>query len=494
MALIKRPAYEPATAAWTGLTATLSIGPEHNISLNSALDDALLQSSLAQVFFIDRSFLRTECLDLMVSSEYQSIGDALLTLEASDPDTCSAALDTLHEIIQIKRPQGSVMQISLILLQIFHLVHKAHDAEILSKAQTVFAEGLCLPEMRPSVLRLVRKEDLVSTIDKLESQCLEGAPSNVQSALHLLGFFLDWVYQNHPKDRRTILANLARYIRILRMTIIDTNPFDARFAAVQSVAALQHIWTLRPVSKAEGPLLLGLTFVLYDMLNDDDDEIRNVAAVATSRLLSTHAKQGAVKPAVPILTSHHLARFMVTHFHTSPHLAKEATRRLTATTTTSFAQTFQETRKQDTALFTTEKQNLFQDPTLDALLWSRVLSSLPIASPQLATWVSDALTVLTHTAREEPDGALGWSAKAEVFTVGMRVLCAAGVVLKWEGGSSVAARDIGAKLVEFLVAARESEVHGLWVGKAERVLEGSVVDVLTGVHCTLVAVQRALWD
>jgi len=450
----------------------------------------------------------------MVSNNYQSIGAALLTLEALDPDTCSTALDTLHDIIEIKRPQGPVLQTPLILLQIFHLTQKAHDPEILAKAQSVLADGLSLPEMRRSVLSLVKENDLLTTLQNLEDQCLASAPSNAQTALHLLGFFLDWTYHTHPQHRRSLLINLARYIRILRMTIIDTNPFDARFAAVQSMATLQHIWTLRPTSKAEGPLLLGLTFVLYDMLNDDDDEIRNVAAEATSRLLSTHAShqhRQPINPAVPILTTHHLARFLTTHFRTTPSLYNEATRRLTATPpstplfSTPFAEAFQETRKQDSALFTTEKQNLFHDPTLDALLWSRVLSSLP-QSPSapppalresLTSWVLESLAELTRTAREEADGALGWSAKPEVFTLGMRVLCAAGVALEWGSASSGQGKkgmgaDVRKMLVEFVVAGRESGVHGLWVGKAERMLEAGVVGNLRGVYGMLVTVQRAL--
>src|SRR5690606_17180072 len=94
-----------------------------------------------------------------------------------------------------------------------------------------------------------------------------------------------------------------------------------------------------------------------------------------------------------------------------------------------------EERKEDTALFSQEKQNLYKDDVMDTVFWAnllRSLSSRPIPSvyvSDLTAWVLDGLSVLTETAKNEVDGPLGWTNKAEVFTLGFRVICAADVVL-----------------------------------------------------------------
>jgi hypothetical protein len=508
IAIIRMPGCQSTMDTWTELTTTISIGPEYPLNLTNATGSALLQRSLSQVFFIDRSILRPDSLETLISREYQTITDALMYLETLDPDTCFAALDTLQTIVQTKQPQGPLTQISLILLQVFRFVHKAHNVEVLSKAQSILAGGLSNPLVSKSVLSLVREEDLLAMIAKMEQQCLEGAPFVAQSATHLLGFLLDSLFRklDHPARRRTILPNIARYVKLLRMMITDTNPFDARFAAVQSISALHHLWTLRPTSKPEGELLLGLAFVLYDLLADDDDEIRNTAALATTTLLQTYTRQREqIKPAVPVLTAHRLARFLVRHFRTTPALCKEALRRLTDTpprsrlSSTTFAATFAVASKEETALFSTEKQNLFYDPTLDTVVWSRVLCSCSISPtgipPHLRAglkdWVVEGLTVLGSTAKTESDVALGWSAKADVFSLGMRVICAAGVVMKWEG-TSAAGTHVRRALVDFLEAGREGEVHGLWIEKGAKVLEDSVLDLVNDVRRRLMGVHSVL--
>lgn len=486
--------------AWASLTASIAIGPEHMLDLSSAGENSLLKRSLAQLFFIDRTILRPDCLDAMLSSRYQSIGDALLMLSHDDPDTCAAALDTLHDIIQTKAARGPVMQLSLIILQVYHLVRAASDEEALSKAQCVLADGLALDGMSASVLSLVAPDDLEAALDRLETQCLSSAPSTTQTALRLLGILLDWSWNTTTPSQHSLRPKAARYIRLLRTSIVDTNPFDARFAAAQSLASLQHLWALRPDTKADASLLLGLACVLYDMLVDDDDDIRDTAAQATAQLL---AAQGASQhqPVVPGLAAHRLAMFLVRALPRSQALCREALRRLTGTPAHSalfgerFADAFAAARQEDVALFNVEKQNLFKDDSLDAVLWARMLASLPVADippalcDGLAAWVGEGLAVLAAAMRGEGDGALGWGSKAEVFALGVRVVCGTEVVLKWLG-QDVEGMRIRRALGEFVEAGEGGEGHGLWLEKAERVLEASVIDVVRSVGAGLMVVHR----
>lgn len=144
-----------------------------------------------------------------------------------------------------------------------------------------------------------------------------------------------------------------------------------------------------------------------------------------------------------------------------------------------------EERKEDNTLFSIEKRNLFKDDTLDTALWSRVLRAIDVTTMPseyvegLKKWTTDGLAALTATARTESDGPLGWTSKAEVFTLGMRVICAAEVVLGWGGAS---AGNVKKALRELADVDDGEGIHGLWLEKIESVLEDSVISSLSRVH------------
>jgi hypothetical protein len=477
---------------WDELTAQVKIGPKYNLGSSDVHGDALFQTSLAQVFVIDRVIMREDIsvLTTTLSNEYQGIDDALMLLATEDSDTCCAALEILDVILKLKPSNGVTIPLSLLLANVHRVILETTDPEVISKAQAVLANGLTDTYYRSDFFSLLTEEQVTLTLTRLETQCLEGPPSNMQSALHLLGFFLHYAYANNTPSRTEVLGAIARYIRLLRMTIIDTNPFDARFAAIQSLASLNHIFTASAEFKATGPLILGLSFVLYDLLNDDDDEIRDLAARTTSTLLRAQGIAN-YKDTVPILTTHRLATYLSTTFSHSGELVKEAVRRLENTGvlfSRPFKCVFEEERKEDTSLFAQEKQNLYKDDTLDAVLFSRILSSLPHSAfslslrQGLAAWVLDGLRVLKQTAQEEEDGALGWSSKAEVFTLGMRVLCAAEIVTGWRGAERA---SVLKALREFADAGKGAGVHGIWLEKVEGVLRKSVLHALVRVKESL---------
>lgn len=228
------------------------------------------------------------------------------------------------------------------------------------------------------------------------------------------------------------------------------------------------------------------------MLNDDDDEVRDAAAQTVAKLITLQGQKSNSRPIVPILASHSLTAFLVSTFAGSKELCGEALRRMIGAPAhrklfRSFAEALAEARQEDNALFSTEKQNLFKDDTMDAALWCRVLKSLrpaPVSTKLswgLHTWVVGALAALTEIAKDEVDGALGWTTRKEVFTLGVRVICAADVVLEWRPNDST----IRAALRRFADAGAVSEVNGLWLERAEQVLENSVTDRMRSVWSSL---------
>ncbi|KAH7359589.1 HEAT repeat protein-like protein [Pyrenochaeta sp. MPI-SDFR-AT-0127] len=507
MSILQRTNSFSVRHTWKSLTTSISIGPQYALGVNRRSGAALLRTSLAHAFFIDRAIIRDQSPDLTQTVGYQDMGDALALLSTRDPDTCSVALETLDTILQMENLGDLAGHTSIILMGIYRVVLSATEPEVLSKAQSVLAVTLARRDTKSSFFKEVKAQDTMEMLSKLEAQCLDGPPSNMQSALYLLGYFLDFAFHAHPEHNRAALEATARYVRLLRMTIIDTNPFDTRFAAIQSINALDHIWGAGVSHKETGSLTLALSFILYDLLNDDDDEIRDAAALATAKFLRAQGYTN-VKDTVPILITQQLATFLCTTSTTSPYavaLSRESLRRLTATPSPSplfsipFARTLADERKEDTALFATEKQNLYKDDSLDAVLWSRVLASQRANKvPQglqdgLTSWVLDGLAVLTDTARKEVDGSLGWSSKSEVFTLGIRAICAAEVVLRWSGCGNVQAETRRAKVMkalrDFADVGEKAEVHGLWLERVERVLEKQVLSRLGAVKGSLLAIS-----
>lgn len=473
----------------------VSIGPQYSLGINRSHGGALLRTSLAQVVFVDRVILRDSSLDYLSFDDYQSVDDALMSLAKFDPNTCCTALETLNGIIEMKCSNGLAVPMFLIMAHVHRVVLEADEVEVISKAQSVLADALQGTDHKDEFFSTITEDQTMRTLAKLESQCLNGPPSNMQSALHLLGFFLDSAYTQYLNRRPLILRTTARYIRLLRMTIIDTNPFDTRHAAIQSLSALTHIHTASSSLPSTSPLILALALTLYDLLNDDDDEIRDAAALTTGRFLRAQGQVFTTSTTVPILTTHRLASFLATRYSSSKHLIKTALHRLTNTPpttplfTTPFADTFARESLQDSSLFATEKQNLYYDDALDAHLWARVLvqTSPPRSvSAHLAQWVLSGLAVLTAQAKRERDGALGWASKAEVFALCVRVVGAAEVVVGWGTGER---GDVLRALAEFAETLRVSEGHGLVREMVERVLEKEVLGMLGRVKGSLMGVE-----
>lgn len=485
LSILQRQESKSVLVAWTQLTSAIDIGPDFELGVSNESDSPLRSESLARLFVVDRVIVRSESLSRIVSEGYQSIGDALMLLAVRDSDTCCAALETVEIIIEKATFDAPKKPKSLLMAHVHRVILYADDPEVISKAQHVLAEALNSDfSRRAEFFSLLADPQLLQTLTKLEDQCLTGPPSNMQSALHLLGFFLDHTYHSLPSAHDEVLAATTRYIRLLRMTIIDTNPFDTRFAAAQSVCALQHIWTASTPTSAPSPLVLGLGLILYDMLQDDDDEIRDLAALATSTFVF-RTSSAQVAHTVPLLATQHLLTHLLGLFPKSAALATHALRRLTSTEPPSplfqvpFAESLNEVTKPQTALFAQEKQNLFKDDVLDTLCWARLLASPGIASAlsvpvldSVATWTTETLAVLTARYETEADGVLGWASKPEVFTWLIRVVCLSESVLH---SGTKGKTEVKLGLAKLVAAMGKAEGHAVVIQRAENVLEEDVL-------------------
>ena len=133
----------------------------------------------------------------------------------------------------------------------------------------------------------------------------------------------------------------------------------------------------------------------------------------------------------------------------------------------------------DNALFVEEKRNLFIDEVKEAEAWAGGLADLHPRldanfTSDLDTWIFEGISALATVARSRTDGPLGWTSKSEVFTIGMRVILAAGYVLRSDekdgSGTRKERRDA---LTAFGDVAKEHLVHELWLRELEEILEGN---------------------
>lgn len=223
---------------------------------------------------------------------------------------------------------------------------------------------------------------------------------------------------------------------------------------------------------------------MYDLNNDDDDEIRALAAPVVTKILAADGRK--VNDVVPLAASFRLAEDIAYRFGTNNHAAVNAVNRITSnavstSNTTPVKQLLTDKSKQDLSLFIQEKQNLFIDETREAKVWSNIAAKLqPEAFSadlvrELARWTIDGLNVLVAEVEAHPDTPLGWSRKSEVFVLGVQVIHAAGLLLKLLGKLErcpISAGEVRTSLQIFSKKGEENGANILWLDTIRDVLDG----------------------
>lgn len=265
--------------------------------------------------------------------------------------------------------------------------------------------------------------------------------------------------------------------------------FPIRYAAVSSLNAMRHVWTTPDPSSHAASALLNLMLVTYGALNDDDDEIRDLAAKVTTRVITGPRYYNGIPDVVPLVASQRLAEYLAKTHRDSHDLCKEAIHRVMSSDgSVSPLDILQQAQKDSTVLFVQEKQNLFIDDVRELDIWSHVLHELSDDAVTrgdaafFSEWVWSGLTVFMGAARAQRDGPLGWVSKPEVFVMGMRLINGAEVLLHWRRRRSRKGLFSGSRvrrmLQEFADIGEANEMHGLWLERIEAVLAESVFERL----------------
>lgn len=260
---------------------------------------------------------------------------------------------------------------------------------------------------------------------------------------------------------------LDELVKQIRLAAHEDMSYPAREAALAAMKALAPVlgFSRLPDWQSRPDTLRGAYFALYDMLNDDEEDIRDDAAAAACRVLGEKVRLS------PLKTGEALAARMAHELGASGGFFEDVVGRLTGGVK-DVGVALEEALRTDTILFAREKQNLFVDRALEAERWAAVLRTCDVEDGTeersgFVFWVISALMVLTSKVEElGNEGALGWISDEEVFVLGVRVLEGLKAVVGWNGRGDVedvvwarverAGRELEAALVRV-------EGHELWV-------------------------------
>ncbi|GJC86686.1 uncharacterized protein ColLi_09524 [Colletotrichum liriopes] len=275
--------------------------------------------------------------------------------------------------------------------------------------------------------------------------------------------------------------SLRGWGRMMSSALLDSRPFDTRIAATASLASFFSSACPLPAADPEAAYLPALV-ALYDALNDDDDEVRDLASVSAKHILT--------RPLAPLDAASRLLAHVAGTYRDAPAFHSLLASRLTGHVQTEASPAprgrdawqpagaqLADALRFDDSLFAVEEQNLFVDEVRESARWAAVLERVfsspgpgpapPASSSSSATtmalteWTSaglDALLGLTSPDRDAADGPLGWASDPEVYAVCARILlCATALTRTGATGSEL----LRSKLEQFRSAGQRGRLHGL---------------------------------
>ena len=201
--------------------------------------------------------------------------------------------------------------------------------------------------------------------------------------------------------------------------------FDTRFTAAESLLSFFTIAGSTCTTEDYLPALLAL----YDCLNDDDDEVRDIGSAAIKCILG--------QALAPIEAASRLLQWLAQTFKDSSTFRHKIATRLTGDAdfkSLNIREQLDQAMKFDDSLFVIEEQNLFIDEVRETQRWVAVFESLDWSVEDevlvgLTGWVQEGLGQM-HSLVDVEDGPLGYASKPEVFAILSRITQGAATLLR----------------------------------------------------------------
>ncbi|MCJ1400930.1 hypothetical protein MMC11_004141 [Xylographa trunciseda] len=323
------------------------------------------------------------------------------------------------------------------------------------------------------------------------------SPETANATLKLRGALLAHAYRfGSIEEDSDMGAKLELWARMLKLGGDVKSDLSTRLAAAASVDYFKTI--LRPghSEPCSLPAFLSIYLVLYTILLDDDEDVRDIGALVVSWIFaspnSSHEPVGTGSMSLcSVVAVEKLVKLLTTSYRESKLFVHEALSRLTGeepaithvkrlvasdfvhqgvavTFLSPVRDLFKIARQEDSSLFVEEKQNLYIDPVQESQRWASVLVHISpttlddFITSSLIAWVLVGLECLLHIADQEVGGPIGLMSKPEIFTLGVRVLEAARVIRYWEQQLIVRHNP---SLEGLLIKLKRADIHPMWLSR-----------------------------
>ncbi|KXJ97534.1 putative death-receptor fusion protein-domain-containing protein [Microdochium bolleyi] len=372
--------------------------------------------------------------------------------------------------------------------------------------------GEVLGEPAADLTLLPTTKDLVRLWEKITRPAI--TPSLSEAMILVGGCILATVIARDEEANREKLPAWLRTWGIMMATAGTADQtFDTRISAASAMVSISTVLRSPPqdsLDQAHLPWLIAL----YDSLNDDDDEVRQVAATAAGNLLGQSL--ASIEASVRLL-SWLCAKFGKTmEFQTIVawrmvgHETCRSSDFLSPATTDqdesrgNWASADEQLRvalQPDDALFVVEEQNLYIDEVRETQRWRAAFATCATGGSSsindaggrsailvaLSSWTLSSLQSLNHIAAEQKhdadngsDGPLGWTSKPAVYALCCRILTCGVALLDMAEREAATGRGgvdseikaaglIRGELVRFREEGRKAEVHGLLLAICDKV-------------------------
>ncbi|KAF2675118.1 hypothetical protein BT63DRAFT_420345 [Microthyrium microscopicum] len=227
--------------------------------------------------------------------------------------------------------------------------------------------------------------------------------------------------QNHTRSDHIWLS-----LQRIRSATHEESAPEIRLNATK---ALEYLY---PLVRSENKPRQKLLILLYDCLNDDDEEIRDCAALIAAKVAKS------ATPVVPLAANFQLAATLAREFPRGLSLGRAAIGRMLDVKfdsnheiQPSAASRYSAVAVESMDLFAVEKQNLYVDAIRESDIWKAVLKRMLLRRApieKLFDWTIEGLQLVNS--HKHDHGWITWASKPDVFTFVWQLVNATEVLLQ----------------------------------------------------------------
>lgn len=431
--------------------------------------------------------------DMNSSSPSERLLSLLQDLSRCDPNATVAFFEGANSLISQRPSECSAAGLEILVRAAFtmfvgsecHCMIKVEAQRLILQAEC----GLCsanMPNLNLStmILNVLHEPNPVMAI---------GSGSDADLELVLQGLCIEY-HIRYSLEHAELYSATARWIDSCCSAVVSDALYSRQAAAI-SFSRMRLIWRVLPDLRELDGKYLQLCCALYDLLNDDDEDIRFITSQAVSCVIIKHAD--IYHHLLPPVASSRLLGYMLQRWRLNSEFAGEAFQRsfgISQTSAPDFSRILSLCAQNAAALFAEEKQNLYLDEGREVKAWSRVLLKMSPDSVQsslkeiLAIWVEEALFSCTCDEKSNIKCIIGCSMEPDIFTFGLQIIFGAELLFHWlKLGLRLASRpsSICKNLAKLAMGCQKHGYNVLWRREIERILTDLTIHKFTLLYGTI---------